>query len=75
MEKITKQIDIELASTDSKHLQNVLMDQQQQIESLTNIVDKLQSTLYSVLAHVQDSAQADQDTTNQEWLSWKRPTD
>ncbi len=75
MEKITKQIDIELASTDSKHLQNVLMDQQQQIESLTNIVDKLQSTLYSVLAHVQDSAQADHDTTNQEWLSWKRPTD
>lgn len=75
MEKSTKQIDIELASTDSKHLQNVLTSQQQQIESLTNIVDKLQSTLYSVLAQVQDSAQASEDTTSQEWLSWKRSED
>lgn len=72
MESKIKQIDIELATTDTKHLKNVLEAQQSQIETLTQTVDKLQSTLYSVMAYMQDQDKAEQET-EQNWMSWKRP--
>lgn len=75
MDNSIKQIDIELAATDTKHLQNVLTTQQQQITKLTDTIEKLQSSLYSVMMELKDMNDNSDHPVPTEWLSWKKSTD
>lgn len=75
MDNSIKQIDIELAATDTKHLQNILTTQQQQITNLTATIEKLQSALYSVMMELKDVNDSPEQNIPTEWLSWKRSTD
>lgn len=74
MENSIKQIDIELAATDTKHLQNVLTAQQNQIAEMNNTINELKSTIYTVMAQLKDH-EPEQDSDTGEWLSWNRVDD